>query len=89
MIKKVIKQSNYAHIDIFPKKGHWFKILMEFLRPILAKIKSICQQPAMSQCGGVQRGKSPSSGVLEKMDERSWGVLGINGREMACFKQAT
>ena len=50
---------------------------MEFLRPILAKMEIICQQPAMSQWGGVQGGKPASSGVLEKMAERSRGVLGM------------
>ena len=29
----------YAHINIFHKKGYCFKIRMEFLRPILAKIE--------------------------------------------------
>ena len=48
-IKKVIKPINYAHINIFHKKGYLFKIRMEFLRPILANIELIYQQPAMSQ----------------------------------------
>ena len=37
---------------------YWFKIRMEFLRPILAKIELICQQ-----WGRVQGGKPASSGV--------------------------
>ena len=77
MIKKVIKPINYAHINIFHKKGDSFKIWMEFLWPILAKIELICQQPAMSQWGGVQGGKPASSGVLERMAEPSQGVLDV------------
>ena len=50
-----------------------------FLRPILAKIKINCQQPAMSQWGGVQRGKPVSSGAQERMAEPSRGVLGMYG----------
>ena len=38
----------------FVKKGYWFKIRMEFLRPLFAKIKLICQQPAMPQLSGFQ-----------------------------------
>ena len=48
---------------------------MEFLRPILAKIELISQQPAMSHWVGVQGGKPARSGVLERMAERSRGVL--------------
>ena len=44
----------YARIDIFHMKGYWFKIWMEFLRPLLAKIALICQQPAMPQLSGVE-----------------------------------
>ena len=44
----------YAHINISPKKGCWFKIRMEFLRPLLAEIELICKQPAMPQLSGVQ-----------------------------------
>ena len=47
-----MKQINYARIDIFHKNGFWFKIRMEFLRPLLAKIELICQQPAMPQLSG-------------------------------------
>ena len=47
------KQINCAHIDIFHKLGYWFKIRMEFLRPILSKIELICQQPAMTRPTGV------------------------------------
>ena len=38
-----MKQISYAHINTFYKKGYWFKIWMEFLRPLLAKIELICQ----------------------------------------------
>ena len=48
-----MKQINYARIDIF-HKGYRFKIRMEFLWPILAKIELICQQPDMPQPSGVQ-----------------------------------
>ena len=34
-----MEQINYAHINAFQKKEYWFKIRMEFLRPILAKIE--------------------------------------------------
>ena len=50
-----MKPINYAHINISHKKGHWFKIWMEFLRPLLAKIEIICQQLAMPQLSGVER----------------------------------
>ena len=36
--KRSIKQINCVHIKIFQNKGCWFKIRMEFLRPILVKI---------------------------------------------------
>ena len=49
-------------VNIFHKKGYWFKIRMEFLRPILAKIELICQQPAISQRGGVQGVSQPALG---------------------------
>ena len=52
--KNSINQINYVHINIFHKKGNWFKIWKEFLRPMLAKIELICQQPAMPQLSGVQ-----------------------------------
>ena len=77
MIQKVIKPINYAQINIFHKKGYWFKILMDFWWPILAKIDLICQQPAVSHWGGVQEGTTASSGVLERMAEGSHGVLAI------------
>ena len=38
---------------------------MELLRPILSKLELICQQPAISQWGGVQWGKPASSGTRE------------------------
>ena len=49
-----MKPINYAHINNFHKKGYWFKIWMQFLRPLLAKIELICQQPAMPQLSGVE-----------------------------------
>ena len=49
-----MKQINYAHIDIFHKKGYWFKVWIELLRPLLARIELICQQPTMPQLRGVQ-----------------------------------
>ena len=55
-------------IHIFHQKGYWFKIQMEFLWPILAKIELICQQPQMS-------GAHPSSGVPERMTGGSDGVV--------------
>ena len=53
---------------------------MDFLLPILAKIELICQQPAMTQWGGVQGCTPSSSGVLERMAECSRGVLSGGGR---------
>ena len=49
-----MKPINYAHINIFRKKGYWFKIWIEFLWPLLAKIELICQQLAMPQLSGVE-----------------------------------
>ena len=49
-----MKHINYAHINISQKKGYWFKIWMEFFRPLLAKIELICQQLAMPQLSGVE-----------------------------------
>ena len=49
-----MKPINYAHINMFHKKGYWFKIWMEFLRPPMAKIELICQQLAMPQLSGVE-----------------------------------
>ena len=60
--KGFIKQINCAHIDIFQKKWYWCKIRMEFLRPILAKIYLICQQPAMTRPIGVKGVLSPAVG---------------------------
>ena len=34
-------------------EGYRFKIRMEFLRPVLAKIELICQQPVLPQLSGV------------------------------------
>ena len=48
-----MKPINYAQINIFYKKGNWFKIWMEFLPPSLAKIELICPQLAMPQLSGV------------------------------------
>ena len=56
-------------------KGYWFKIRMEFLRPISAKIKLICQQPTTPQFSGVH----PSSGVLQRMPGGSQGGLAMVG----------
>ena len=56
-----MKQINCAHIIIFHENEYWFKIRMEFLRPILAKMELLCQQPAMSKWGGVQGGKPAGS----------------------------
>ena len=52
--KNFMKPINYAHINIFHEKGYWFKIWMEFLWPLLAKIELICQQLAMPQLIGVE-----------------------------------
>ena len=49
-----MKPIKYAHIDISHKYGYWFKIWMDFLRPLLAKIELICQQLAMPQLSGVE-----------------------------------
>ena len=53
-------------MNIFHQKGYWFKIRMEFLWLILAKIELICQQPQVS-------GAHPSSGVPERMTGGWWG----------------
>ena len=65
--KSFIKQINCAHINIFQKKECWFKIRMEFLRPILAKIELICQQPAMTKAHWGHRGALASCRVLDRM----------------------
>ena len=52
---------------------------------MLAKIELICPQPAMSQWGGVQSDKPASSGVLERMAERSSGVLDMVSRYYECL----
>ena len=36
-------------------KGCWFKIRMEFLWPLLAKMEEVCLEPAIPQLSGVQR----------------------------------
>ena len=47
-----MKQLNYAHIDISHNKGKWFKIKMEFLLPISAKMELICySHPDSKVCG--------------------------------------
>ena len=74
MVKKIVKMIDYAHIDIFHKKGYWFKIWMDILRPILAKIELICQQTTMPQLTGVH----PSSEVLRGMTGGSWGCSGYD-----------
>ena len=61
-------QINCAHIDIFQKKGYWFKIRMDFLRPMLAKIELICQQPALTiKAHWGHWGELASCGVLDGM----------------------
>ena len=69
--KIIIKQINYAHINIFQKKRYWFKIRMEFLQYIyiLAKIELICRQLTMLQLCGIH----PCSGEPERM---AWGWPG-------------
>ena len=62
----------------FIRWGTDLKIRMEFLLPILAEIESIYQQPAMSHWNGVQGCKPASFGVLERMAERSHGVMGVS-----------
>ena len=74
ILKNFIKQINYAYIHIFQKKGYWFEIGLEFLRHALAKIKLICQQPAMPQLSEVH----PKSGrVPEIMAGSSRGGLAM------------
>ena len=58
-----MKPIKYAHINISHKKGYWFKIWMEFLRPLLAKIDLIGQQLAMPQVSGVEGVASQSWGA--------------------------
>ena len=76
--KNLIKLINYDRIDIFHQKVYWFKIRMEFLWPILAKIELICQQPRVS-------GAHPSSGVPERMTGGWWGglAMGTNFSEIS------
>ena len=62
----------------FIRRGIDLKIRMDFLLPILVEIDSICQQPAMSHWDGVQGYTPASFGVLERMAERSHGVLGVS-----------
>ena len=50
-----------VHINTFHKKGYWFEIWMEFLRPLLAKIELICQQLATPQLSGVEANSSAGS----------------------------
>ena len=70
MKKTFIKLINYDLIDIFNQKGYWFKIRIEFLWPILAKIELICQQPQVS-------GAHPSSEVPQRMTGGLWGGLAV------------
>ena len=63
-----MKPINYAHINIFHKKGYWFKIWMELLRPLLAKIELIYQQLAMPQLSGV-----------EGVASQPWGTARVAG----------
>ena len=62
------------HLNIFQKKGYWFKIWMEFLRPILVKIELICLQPAMTRPIGVIGVLSPAVGRWIRLgaDEVFW-----------------
>ena len=82
MKKNFTKIINYTRIDIFHQKGYWLKIRMEFLRPILAKIKLICQQPQVS-------GAHPSSGVPERMTRGWWGDLAMNVRIKSIWEEYT
>ena len=78
--KDFIKQIKYVHINIFHKSGLWFKFPMEFLRPILAKIELICQQPAMPLLSGIQGVTSQSFGF-----RIGWlGLMGWSGYDMKC-----
>ena len=64
-------------ISISHKKGNWIKIRMEVLRPLLAKIELIWQQPAMIRLSGVQGVASQSWGV-----GIGWlGLMGWSGYE--------
>ena len=72
-----MKPINYAHINTFHKKGYWFKIWMEFLRPLLAKIELICQQLAMPQLSGVEGVASQPWGA----GYDGWGLMGWSGYE--------
>ena len=71
--------SAYLHI----KKVYWFKIRMGFLRPILAKIELICQQPAMPRPSGVQGVASQSWGCRIRMAgglSMRWSGYGVFGQ---------
>ena len=74
-----MKPISYAHINTFHKKGYWFKIWMEILRPLLAKIELICQQPAMPQLRVGSKGYPDSPGVQDRMAGGSWGGLAMFG----------
>ena len=56
------KKKNCVHINLFQKKGYWYKIRMGFLRPILVKIELICEQPAMTRPTRVKGVPSPTVG---------------------------
>ena len=70
-----MKPINSAHINIFHKNECWFKIWMEFLRPLLAKIKLICQQLTMPQLSGVEGVASQPWGA----GYDGWGLMGWSG----------
>ena len=71
----------YAHINIFHNNGYWFKIWMEFLRPLLLKIELICQQLAMPQLSGVERVSSQPRGAVYD----GWGSRGGLAMIQGCF----
>ena len=83
-----MKPSNYAHINISHKKGYWYKIGMEFLRPLLAKIELICQQLAIPQLSGVEGVASQPWGA----GQDGWGLMGWSGygiRQLAYIAKLT
>ena len=90
---------SYAHIDTFHKKGDWFKIWMEFLRPLLAKIELICLQLAMPQLSGVQERirlfhvstRTTSSGcfMLHRTVHALWNLFGNPYRNRAETEEET
>ena len=51
---------------------------MEFLRPLLAKIELICQQPSMPQLSGVVGVASQPWGA----GQDGWGLMGWSGYDI-------